>query len=481
MDLATKSYTAPMLYIGGRWRRGSAASVTEVVDPATETVLDQLGHASQSDLDDALVAVEKGFQVWRLTKPHERQTVLSRAVALMRERKEEIATLLTLEQGKPLSQSRAEVDVACSMVQWYADQAPRIYGRIIPLSSPDTDGEVRKEPVGPCLLLSPWNMPVVLASRKLGGALAAGCSCILKPPEETPAAVAKVVECFVDAGVPEGVINLVYGIPHQVSEHLINSDIIRKISFTGSAGVGRELARLGSVGLKRLTLELGGHSPVLIFEDADIDHCVKQLVAAKYRNAGQLCHAPTRFYVHQAIYQRFADRFAAATRALRVGPGLDASTEVGPLANGRRVKSIEKLIEQSVSHATLLSGGKRLGERGYFYAPTVLGDVKPGALAMQEEPFGPVALLTSFANFDEAIAMANSTRYGLASYVFTDSAKIQRKVMEELHVGSIAINSTLATVAEAPFGGVRDSGYGYESGEEGLEGYLHTKFIHRTY
>lgn len=480
---ATESpaYAAPRLLIGGQWRSGSAETRSLVVNPATEEVLDELGHASIRDLDDALASVARGFQIWRATPAATRQRVLLRGVDAMRARREEIARCLTLEQGKPLAQARAEVDVAADMVQWYAEQARRVYGRIVPSPVASTDYEVRKEPVGPCLLMSPWNVPVILAARKIGGALASGCACIVKPPEETPASVAKMVECFVGADLPPGVINLVFGVPQTVSEHLIASDVIRKISFTGSVGVGQQLARLAAPGLKRLTLELGGHSPVIVFDDADLEACVQQLVAAKFRNAGQLCHAPTRFFVQRQLYPRFVERFAALAAALRLGDGSDERSEMGPLANGRRLGAMSSLVEATARNATLVTGGAREGMRGYFFQPTVLADVAPQARAMQEEPFGPVALIREFDTPQEAVDLANATRYGLGSYVFTDSAKLQRRMIDALHVGSVAINSTVATVAEAPFGGVGDSGYGYESGEEGFEGYLHTKFVHRTY
>jgi succinate-semialdehyde dehydrogenase/glutarate-semialdehyde dehydrogenase len=475
------SYRAPRLFIGGQWRTGSAETRSSVINPATEDVLGELTHASTQDLDDALAAVARGFKVWRITPAVARQRVLLQGVQNMRVQRETIARLLTLEQGKPLAQARMEVDVAADMVQWYAEQATRVHGRILPAPQPGADYEVRKEPVGPCLLMSPWNVPVILAARKLGGALAAGCSCILKPPEETPASVAKMVECFIEAGAPDGVINLVFGVPQRVSSHLIASDVIRKISFTGSVVVGQGLARLAAPGLKRLTLELGGHSPVIVFDDVDVDAVARQLVAAKFRNAGQLCHAPTRFFVHKGAYARFVDTFAAAASQLRVGDGLDEGTDMGPLANGRRLGAIRELVAATRAEGTVVAGGDRLGEQGYFHQPTVFADVNPHAKAMHEEPFGPVALISAFDTPAQALELANSTRYGLGSYVFTDSARLQRQMIADLEVGSVAINSTVVTVAEAPFGGVRDSGYGYESGEEGLDSYLHTKFVNRNY
>jgi succinate-semialdehyde dehydrogenase/glutarate-semialdehyde dehydrogenase len=289
------------------------------------------------------------------------------------------------------------------------------------------------------------------------------------------------VACFVDAGVPAGVVNLLYGDPSHISERMLASDVIRKVSFTGSVAVGKQLARLASNGLKRLTLELGGHSPVIVYDDVDIDSCVSQLVAAKFRNAGQLCHAPTRFFIHSNIYNDFVHRFSEKAKTLRVGNGLDPMVEVGPLANRRRVDALTRLTAETLEHATLVAGGARLGDRGFFFAPTVMADVTREAAAMSEEPFGPLALMSPFKEHDEVIARANDTRYGLAAYVFTDSAATQRRLIDGIDAGSIAINNTTATVAEAPFGGVRDSGYGYESGEEGLDGYLHTKLVNRTY
>ena len=478
---AGAQYRAPQLFIGGRWQTGGAATRTNVVNPATNEVLDQVHHASAADLDAALTAVDAGFATWRAIPAMARQQIILAGVALMRARSEDIARCLTLEQGKPIAQARGEVEVAAAMVQWYAEQARRIYGRIVPAPVAGTDYEVRKEPIGPCLLLSPWNVPVILAARKIGGALASGCSCIVKPPEETPGAVAKLVQCFVDGGVPPGVINMVLGVPRAVSEHLIASDVIRKVSFTGSVAVGRELAHLASAGLKRVTLELGGHSPVIVYDDVDIESCVAQLVQAKFRNAGQLCHAPTRFFVHRRVYSVFVDRFADAAKQLRQGNGLAEDTQIGPLANIRRQAAMEQLVQSTTQKATLVTGGTRGLDRGCFFLPTVFADVALDASAMQQEPFGPIALIRPFDTPDEVLAHANATRFGLGAYVFTDSARLQQQMIAGLHAGSIAINSTVASVAEAPFGGVLDSGYGYESGEEGLEGYLHTKFVHRTY
>lgn len=474
-------YRAPNLHINGRWHPGQATTSSPIIDPATGSEIGQLSHASADDLDEALHAVAAGQRAWSRMPVLERQQVLYKAVRNMLDRVDAIALLLTLEQGKPLAQAQAEVKGAAGLVQWYAEQARRVYGRIVEGSAQSIDIEVRKEPVGPCLLLSPWNMPVLLAARKLGGALAAGCACIIKPPEETPRAVADVVRCFIDAGVPDGTINLVYGVPADVSRHLIASDTIRKISFTGSVAVGRHLAQLASPGLKRLTLELGGHAPVIVLSDVDVDQAIEQLVSTKYRNAGQLCLSPTRFFVHKDIYGRFVEQFAARASGLKVGDGIDPATQMGPLANARRLEAMTALVERNAGLARVVTGGLPISSRGNFFAPTVLADMSPDAPAMTEEPFGPVALMTRIESVDEAIARANETRYGLAAYVYTNSARAQRALIGGLDVGNIAINSTVTSMAEAPFGGTRDSGYGHESGEEGLESYLHTKTVHRSY
>lgn len=474
-------YSAPKLLIAGEWRDGRGIAGTAVINPSTENVLDELGQASLEDLDAALIGASKGFEVWQKTSALERQRCLQRGIDLIRQRSDEIATTLTLEQGKPLVQSKNEIAIAADMIQWYAEQARRSYGRIVPAPTDGADYEVRKQPVGPCLLLSPWNMPVILAARKIGGALAAGCSAILKPPSETPGAVAMVVSCLVEGGLPPGALNLVFGDAATVTSHLMKSDVIRKISFTGSVAVGKHLAGQAAAGLKRLTLELGGHSPVIIFDDADLDKFIPALVQAKFRNAGQLCHAPTRFFIQRSVYPRFVDRFAEEAAKLKVGPGLEATTQMGPLANHRRLESIAELVEDTRNFASLVTGGTQPGDKGYFFAPTVFADVEDGARAMRDEPFGPIALMRMFDEPEEAIRLANSTRFGLGSYVFTDSARLQRRAIAELEVGAVAVNSTVVTVAEAPFGGTRDSGYGYESGEEGLDGYLHTKFVNRCY
>lgn len=474
------AYRVPQLYINGIWRPGAAYTVSRVINPATEEVLGELTHASAADIEEAIAAAKAGFQLWRKVPAYERGRLIEQAVALMLERREDIARLITLEQGKPLVQARAEVTVAADMIKWYGEQARRVYGRIVPSQLSGAQIFVQKEPVGPCALFSPWNMPALLAGRKLAGALAAGCSCVLKPAEETPAGVAAMVACFIDAGVPAGVINLIFGQPADVSSQLLASPVIRKVSLTGSVAVGKLLARQGADDLKHVTLELGGHAPVIVMADADIESAVAQTAAAKFRNAGQICLAPTRFFVQKSVYERFVDAFGKYAAQLRVGNGLDPETQMGPLANERRLSAIDALVIDAVqSGGTVVSGGKRVGDRGYFYAPTVLCDVPSHARAWHEEAFGPIALIKPVDDLDEAIAEANASDLGLASYAFTDSAAAQARLGDEIEAGVLAINNIAVSVAEAPFGGVKDSGYGYESGEEGIEGYLHTKTIHR--
>jgi len=475
------SYPVPELLINGCWRAGQGQGATPVHDPATKVVLGRVRHASSADLDDALQAVDEGFEHWRRVPALQRQRLIRQAVGLMRERSDLLARVLTLEQGKPLPQAKAEIEVAAAMIEWYADQAQRVYGRIIPGPSAQVDYEVRKEPIGPCFLLSPWNVPVILAARKIGGALAAGCACIVKPPEETAGAVALMIQCFLDAGLPDGVVNMVLGVPAEVSSHIMASPVIRKISFTGSVQVGKQLARLAANHLQRVTLELGGHSPVIIAEDADLDRYVPELVQAKFRNAGQLCHAPTRFFVHRDRYRDFVERFATIAQQLRQGHGLEEQTDLGPLANERRQLAMQQLVQDMKPYGELVTGGQTGRDSGWFFQPTIFADVAPDAPAMRDEPFGPVALVRPFDSYQTVLQEANASRFGLGAYVFTDSAARQHWFIEALQAGSIAINSTVASVAQAPFGGVRDSGYGYESGEEGLEGYLHSKFIHRNY
>lgn len=469
-------YRCPDLLIGGAWRRGRHEQQLTVRDPATGQELDALCLASAEDLQLALDATQSAFEHWRQVPAHERCARLERGVARIHANIDRIAALLTQEQGKPLVEARAECAMAVDLIKWYAEEARRVYGRVIPARLPNSRMEVFKFPVGPVAAFSPWNFPLVLSARKLGGAIAAGCSIILKGAEETPASVAALVDCL-NQELPPGVVQLVYGVPSEVSELLIGSPIVRKVTFTGSVPVGRHLAQMAARHLKRITLELGGHAPVIVCADADLNRTVNLMVQHKFRNAGQACLAPTRFFVDRRIYGDFIDAFSAASRGLRLGAGMHPDTQMGPVASARRQAAVQGLIDRSVAMgARALTGA--VPDAGYFVAPTLLADVPLNAPVMQEEPFGPVACAVPFDTLDEAIAQANHNPYGLAGYLFTDSAKTILAVSERLEVGSLAVNGMGVSVPEAPFGGVKDSGYGSESGIEGMEAFLDTKFMH---
>ena len=470
------TYRTPELLINGQWRTGRHAMTVAIVNPATTETLDQLHLASHDDIAQALQAAQQGFEIWRQVPAFERCARLEKGVARMRERLEHIATLLTLEQGKPLAEARAECAMAADLIKWYAEEARRTYGRIIPARLPNSRMQVLKQPVGPVAAFAPWNFPLVLSARKIAGALAAGCSIVLKAAEETPARVAAMVDCLA-AELPPGALQLLYGVPAEVSDQLIASPIIRKVTFTGSVPVGRHLAQLAARHLKRITLELGGHAPVIVCADADIDKTVAQMVVHKFRNAGQACLAPTRFYVDRAIAGSFMDAFTAASQRLVLGNGMAPTTQMGPLASARRLAAVRDLIDRSVRAGAQLHQGDA-PTTGFFAPVSLLTNVSPDSPALQEEPFGPVVTLPPFDNIDHALHLANQSAYGLAGYLFTDSARTILKVSDQLEVGSLAINGLGVSVPEAPFGGLKDSGYGSESGIEGMDAFLDTKFTH---
>lgn len=476
MSTVTHDYHCPQLLVGGEWRTGRHTQRLVVSNPASGEPLDELALASNEDLELALQTTHKAFDLWRQVPAHERCLLLERGVARLRDNVERIATLLTLEQGKPLAEARAECVMAADLIKWYAEEARRIYGRVVPARLPNSRMDVLKFPVGPVAAFSPWNFPLVLSARKLGGALAAGCSIILKAAEETPASVAAMVDCL-NQDLPPGVLQLVYGVPSEVSDVLVRSPIVRKVTFTGSVPVGRHLAIMAAQHLKRITLELGGHAPVIVCGDADLQRTVHLMVQHKFRNAGQACLAPTRFLIERRIYGDFIDAFGAATQALRVGSGMAQGTQMGPVANVRRQAAVRDLIDRSVAMGARPVVGAS-PDVGSFIAPTLLADVPVQAPVLTEEPFGPVACAMPFDTLDEAIARANANPYGLAGYLFTDSAKTILAVSNRLEVGSLAINGMGVSVPEAPFGGVKDSGYGSESGIEGMEAFLDTKFTH---
>ncbi len=468
------------LHIDGEWLGTGDRATHRVIDPATGDALGELPLASAADLDRALDAAARGYRLWRATPIDARANILAGAARLLRERAEMIATIATREQGKLLSEARAEVGYTAALVDFYAGEARRNYGRVLP-RSPGSRSLVVHEPVGPAVAFCPWNFPILNPARKLAPALAAGCSMIIKPPEEAPASAIEVIRCFIDAGLPASVVGIVFGVPDMVSRHLITSPVIRKISFTGSVPVGKALMKLAAEGMKKTTMELGGHSPVLVFADCDLDKTVAMVAAAKFRNAGQVCVSPTRFHVEASIHDRFVAALAERADALSLGSGLDAATTMGPLANPRRPAAIEALVADAVkAGARVAAGGERRGDAGFFYAPTVLADVPLAARAMNEEPFGPLALVRPFATLDEAVAEANRLPFGLAAYVFTENARRANILGDALEAGMIGINMMAMSAVDAPFGGVKESGHGSEDGPEGMAAFMVTKAIHQA-
>lgn len=471
-------YSDVKLYINGEWCDGSAGKSEPIINPATGQLLARLAHAGPADLEQALHAADKGFRAWRKVSAFERSKLLRKAGEIIRSRADEIGRLMTLEQGKPLAEAKMETLLAGDLMDWFAEEARRTYGRIVPARADGVMQLVVKEPVGPVAAFTPWNFPINQAVRKVSAALAAGCSVILKGPEETPASCAALVRAYADAGLPAGVLNLVFGVPAEISETLIPHPVIRKITFTGSTPVGKKLAALAGQHMKRITMELGGHAPAIVFADADVDAAIKQLASAKFRNAGQVCVAPTRFLVHESVLQRFTEGFVKAAAALKVGDGLDPATRMGPLANSRRIEAMQMFIDDAVSKgAKVLTGGKRIGTAGYFFEPTVLGDVPRTARIMNEEPFGPVAPIVPFGSYDEVVAEANRLPFGLAAYAYTRSLKTAHAIGSAFESGMVTINHLGLALPEVPFGGVKDSGYGSEGGSEAIEAYLNTKFI----
>ncbi len=465
------------MFIDGRWRAQGGGGSMKLVNPATGQPLGDLPAAGIDDINEALESAQRGFKVWRNTAPAERAALIMRAARLLRDRISLIALVMTQEQGKPLRESEAEVLRAAELIEWAAEEGRRTYGQTIP-APPGNRYLTFAEPLGAVAALTPWNFPAVSPARKIGSALAAGCSCILKPSEMTPATAVEMVRAFQDAGLPPGVLNLVFGEPEKISSQLIESPIIRKVTFTGSVPVGKHLAEKAAQHMKPALMELGGHSPTIVFADCDIEKIAKASATAKFRNSGQVCTSPTRFYVEDAAYDAFTSALAQATRALRVGDGEEAQTQMGPLVSERRVLAVDKLVKDAVSAgARTLAGGERPGGAGFFFQPTVLGDVPASARVMQEEPFGPVAVCRRFTSIGEVIEQANALPYGLAAYLFTGSIRNAHAVSHGLECGVVGVNTFAGSNPETPFGGVKDSGYGREGGTEGVRSYMHTKLI----
>ena len=471
-------YTDLALFIDGQWLNGKGRKGEDVINPATGKTLAHLPHASKADLDAALAAAEKGFAVWKATSAYDRSKILRKAADLLRERHDHIAKVQTQEQGKAYVESRAEVLTSADIIDWYAEEGRRTYGRIVPGRAKGVRQLVIQEPVGMVAAFTPWNFPTLTPVRKIAGSLAAGCSIIIKASEETPGGCIELVKCFADAGLPAGVLNLVFGVPAEVSEHLIPQKAVKKISFTGSVPVGKHLASLAGKYMKKATMELGGHSPVVVFEDADPEKAADTIAAFKYRNAGQVCISPTRFYVHENSYKKFLARFTEYAKGLKMGDGLEKGTTLGPLANPRRLDAMDSFVKDAKDRGgKVVTGGERQGNQGYFFQPTVVTDVPDDSKIMTEEPFGPVAPIVTFKTFDEVVERANSLQFGLAAYAFTSSEKTAAAIGDQLQSGMVGVNSVAVSTPETPFGGVKESGYGSEGGIEGLQAYLSTKFI----
>ena len=449
-----------------------------VCNPATGAALGELPLADAADLDRALDTAARGFRIWRDSTPQQRAAVLQGAARLLRERADTLARIATLEEGKPVHESRTELATVANLFDFYAGECFRLYGRTLvrPAGQRST---VTKEPVGPVAAFSPWNFPLGNPGRKLGAPIAAGCSVILKSAEETPASALGILQALRDAGLPKEVAQAVFGVPDEVSRHLLASPIIRKLSFTGSTIVGKHLMKLAAEDMKRTTMELGGHGPVLVFADADLDRAMDFTVAGKYRNCGQVCVSPTRFIVEEEVFDAFVAGYTERAKAIRVGDGLEHATQMGPMANPRRPDAMERLIGDAVSRGGILhTGGERIGNQGYYYAPTVLSNVPLDAAIMNEEPFGPVAILNPFRGQDKMIEEANRLPYGLAAFAWTEEARRQKIVAREIEAGMIGLNGGALSSGDAPFGGVRWSGHGSEDGPEGVEACLVTKAVH---
>lgn len=471
-------YPEVQLFIDGAWGKGASGKSQPVLNPATGEEIGKVAHADKADLDRALAAADKGFREWKKVGAFDRYKVLRKAGEIIRSRADEIGKIMSMEQGKPFIEAKGETLLAGDIMDWFAEEARRTYGRIVPPRAEGVYQLVMKEPVGPVAAFTPWNFPINQAVRKCSAALAAGCSIILKGPEETPASCAALVQAYVDAGVPAGAIQLVYGVPSEISEYLIPHPVIRKITFTGSTPVGKHLSMLAGQHMKRITMELGGHAPAIVFDDADVDTAVKVLSANKFRNAGQVCVSPTRFLVHEKVYGQFVEGFTAFAKSLKVGDGMDKDTRMGPLANDRRVQAMEMFVADAVSKgAKVETGGKRIGNKGNFFEPTVLTNINNDMRIMNEEPFGPLAPIVPFSNFDDVVAEANRLPFGLAAYAYTKSAKTAAAIGAAFESGMVSINHHGLALPEVPFGGIKDSGYGSEGGSEAIEAYLNTKFI----
>ena len=476
------SYEKLELLINGKWKMGSENKAEPVINPATNEVIGDLPHASKKDLDEALESNLEAFKLWKKESPLNRQKIIENACRNLESKFDQVATNLTIEMGKPLAEAKGELAVGLDVLRWYGEEGKRAYGRIVPSRMSNMSQTVLKEPIGPVIAFVAWNFPVMNVVRKIGGALAAGCTITIKPSEETPGTAIAIGRAFMDAGLPPGVLNIVFGVPSEVSEHLCGSKIPRKLSFTGSIPIGKHLQKLAADNMIRCTMELGGHSPLMVFDDTDIDMAAKISVAGKFRNAGQVCVSPTRFLVQDTVKEQFIRAVINETNKIKVGNGLDDGINMGPLIAERRIDVMKDFVNDAVENgANIEMGGNRMNLEGSFFAPTILTNVSDNTKIMNEEPFGPLLPIDTFNSVDEVIDRANRLDFGLASYAFSNDPKIVSFLKSEIQAGLLAVNSTVVSTPETPFGGIKQSGYGSEGGIEGLDAFLVTRFISESY
>ncbi len=468
------------MYIDGEWVDAADGETIDIVNPANEDVIDSVPKAADADLDRALVAADRAWREWREVDAWTRSAKLRAVAQWVRDHDEVMAETLTLEQGKPVAESLGEVRAAADQFDWYADEARRIYGRVVDGHSRAHRLLVLRQPVGPVAAFSPWNFPALLSSRKIAPAIAAGCSIIVKPAREAPRVTLQLAQACHAAEIPPGVVNVVTGEASHISEKLCRSDVIRKVSATASVPVGRSVLHLCADGVKPVTMELGGHSPVVVFEDADVEQAAEIAARGKFRNNGQVCIAASRFYVQEPVAEAFTRRFVEVAESLRLGDGMDPDTEVGPLANRRRFEATQELVDDAVAKGAVVAcGGHRAEEfeKGYYFKPTVITGVSTDMRIMTEEPFCPVAPITTFTNLEDALEKANATEFGLAAYVFTTNTKTAFLASEGIEAGMVGVNNLVIATAEAPFGGIKASGFGREGGSEGIDWYTVTKYV----
>ena len=468
-------------FINGKWQQSSDNGTYEVINPATEEVIGKASKATPQDVDRALNSAKKGLEVWRKTAPWQRSYIIRRIADKMREKQDVLAKWMTLEVGKPLAEAKGEINGAADIFEWNAEETKRIFGQTVESRFEDTRVQVIYQPIGVVAALVPWNFPIILASRKISTALAAGCSVIVKPDVITPGAVMELMNIINDAGIPPGVVNLLSGDPEEVSNELISSDIVKKVSITGSTRVGKLILKKAADKVQRVTMELSGHAPFIVFEDSNIDKVTDMAITSKYRNNGQVCISPSRFYIHESKKDEFAKTFVEKTKKLKLGNGMNDGVNLGPITTKKRLEEIEKLVEKTKKEGgKVLYGGKRPAgfNKGYFFEPTIIDNVKDDFTVMTEEPFGPITAITTFKNFDEVIKRANKHDCGLAGYVCTNSMEKAFKASEQLETGVVAVNTPVVATAETPFGGIKQTGYGREGGSVGIKDYLNIKYTH---